>query len=235
MELHHYQRLQQAVSDQQRQLAILLDPEKFDLKDAPAFLRAIPSETTHIFIGGSTATRQDTHALVTTIKSLTARPVFLFPGDYTQISAAADAILFLSLLSGRNPEYLIGQQQKAVSHLQNTQLEVIATGYLLIDGGTESAVSRVTDTTPMPQQETQAIVDTAVAGMYMGAKLIYLEAGSGALNPVRPEVITAVKKQISVPLIVGGGIRSVAQKEAAYQAGADMVVMGTYFEQQNSH
>jgi len=155
----------------------------------------------------------------------------LFPGDYSQLTNEADAVLFLSLLSGRNTEYLIGQQLKSVSFLQNASLEVISTGYILIDGGTISAVERVSETKPLTQSNSNAIVETALAGQYMGAKLIYLEAGSGARIAVQAEIISEVKKAIEIPLIVGGGIRTEEQKLIAYDAGADMVVMGTVFEE----
>lgn len=211
-------------------LAILIDPDKFEITNTSTFLRNLPSDTSHIFVGGSTVSEGATEMLVRNIKLYTSRPVLIFPGDFTQITDAADGLLFLSLLSGRNPEYLIGQQVKAVSHLRTTALEVIATGYILINGGRESAVAKVTATTPMSQENVQHIVDTAKAGVLMGTKLIYLEAGSGAITPVSTTIISEVKKEIDVPLIVGGGIRSDEQKQAAYSAGANMVVMGTVFE-----
>ncbi|NNM21913.1 MAG: geranylgeranylglyceryl phosphate synthase family protein, partial [Flavobacteriaceae bacterium] len=142
----------------------------------------------------------------------------------------ADGLLFLSLLSGRNPDYLIGQHLRSVPKLKNSGLEIIPTAYLLIDGGRESAVAKVTQTRPMSQEGVEEIVHTAMAGQFQGAQLIYLEAGSGALHPVGSKIISEVKKHTQIPLIVGGGIRSQAQQEAAYQAGADMVVMGTAFE-----
>jgi len=228
-----FQTFTQAYALKEKLLAILVDPDKFELNNAAQFLRGIPSETTHIFVGGSRVSNGATAALVKTLKLYTAKPIVLFPGDYTQITAAADALLFLSLLSGRNPEYLIGQQVKAVSSLRATSLEIISTAYLLIDGGNECTVARVTQTVAMPQNEVQQIVDTAKAGELMGAKLIYLEAGSGALVTVAGEIISAVKKEINIPLIVGGGIRTEAQKQAAYEAGANMVVMGTVFENNN--
>ncbi|MFO7719432.1 MAG: geranylgeranylglyceryl/heptaprenylglyceryl phosphate synthase, partial [Gillisia sp.] len=157
-------------------------------------------------------------------------PVVLFPGDHTQITELADALLFLSLISGRNPEYLIEQQVKSVEKLRNSSLEIIPTGYILIDGGTNCAVHRVSNTRPIPQFEIETIVNTALAGQYSGKKLIYLEAGSGALISVSEEIISAVKKAIDIPLIVGGGIRSKQHLKRSYEAGADMVVIGTAFE-----
>ena len=225
-----YESFTEATALGEKLLAILIDPDKFEITTTATFLRKLPAETTHIFVGGSTVIAGAVEALVGAIKLCTSRPVLIFPGDFSQITHVADGLLFLSLLSGRNPEYLIGQQVKAIARLRSSSLEVIATGYILIDGGTESAVARVTETEPMSQENVQLIVDTAKAGVFMGAKLIYLEAGSGAVMPVSTTIISEVKKEIAVLLIVGGGIRSEEQKQLAYQAGADMVVMGTVFE-----
>ena len=219
------------VTSEKKLLAILIDPDKFYEENVSHFLSRTPVQTTHIFVGGSTVANNKTEVTVKALKKETNLPIFLFPGNYEQITNTADAILFLSLLSGRNPEYLIGQQVKAVRMLKESTLEVIPTGYILIDGDNESAVARVSQTQPMPQDNIEAIVNTALAGEYLGAKLIYLEAGSGAKIPVNTSIIKAVKKEITLPLIVGGGIRANEQKEAAYTAGADMVVMGTVFEE----
>lgn len=216
-----------------KQLAVLIDPEKFEEADAAIFLNKLPGMITHIFVGGSTAEAFKTEFTVKAIKALTSLPVVLFPGDFSQITEAADALLFLSLISGRNPEYLIEQQVRSVENLKNTSLEIIPTGYILVDGGTHCAVQKISDTQPIPQQEIKKIVHTALAGQFSGKKLIYLEAGSGAAFPVSPEVIKAVKNAINVPLIVGGGIRSSHQLEAAYRAGADLVVIGTAYENGN--
>lgn len=226
-----YSGIMDAVSMRKKLLAILIDPDKFNLDQSALFLRNLPTETTHLFVGGSTVPFGLTETVVEAMKLYTAKPIVLFPGDVNQITPAADALLYLSLFSGDNPEYLVGQQVKAVKILRNANLEVIPTGYLLIDGGTTSAVATVTQTRPIPQQQIRRIVDTAVAARLSGKKLIYLEAGSGALHPVEPEIISEVKKEIHIPLIVGGGIRSKEQLEAAYNAGADMVVMGTVFEE----
>lgn len=225
-----YQTLLKMISEEEKGLAILIDPDKFLISETRSFLEQIPKQTTHILIGGSTVLNKVTEALVSMLKEQTSLPLVLFPGDFSQITLKADAVLFLSLLSGRNVEYLIEQQLKAVPYLKNSKLEIIPTGYILLDGGNESAVARVTNTRPMPQDNIEAIVHTALTGQFMGAKLIYLEAGSGALFPVKPEVIAAVKKEIEIPLIVGGGIKTELQKKAAYLAGADMIVMGTAFE-----
>jgi phosphoglycerol geranylgeranyltransferase len=219
------------VTSDKKLLAILIDPDKFAEENVSDFLSSIPKETSHLFVGGSTVASNKTKVTVMALKKETNLPVFLFPGNYEQITNTADALLFLSLLSGRNPEYLIGQQVKAVPNLIKTKLEVLPTGYILIDGENESAVARVSETLPMPQNNIDAIVNTALAGEFLGAKLIYLEAGSGAKTPVSSKIIEAVKKAIKIPLIVGGGIRTKIQKKTAYDAGANMVVMGTVFEE----
>lgn len=225
-----YQEFLEASRQNRNLLSILIDPDEFRIKSTSEFLNQLPEETTHIFVGGSTVTKGATEAVVTALKFQTEKPIILFPGDVSQLTPKADALLFLSLLSGNNPEYLIGQHIKAVPKLRGSGLTVIPTGYLLLDGGNHSAVARVTKTTPMSQKNIQAIVDTARAGELLGMKLLYLEAGSGAKNSVSEVIIAAVKKEIDIPLIIGGGIKTESQKQAAYRAGATMVVMGTHFE-----
>lgn len=233
MEENFYKSFLKSVAEKEKQLAILVDPDKFEASEANYFLKQIPKETTHLFVGGSTVANGETEKVVKVLKVGTKLPIFLFPGDFSQITNSANALLFLTLLSGRNAEYLIGQQIKSISKLKNTDLEIISTGYILIDGGNVSAVSKVTNTEPLPQDNIEMIVNTALAGQLMGAKLIYLEAGSGAKFPVKPEIISEVKKALKIPLIVGGGIKTEIQKQEAYKAGADMVVMGTAFENKN--
>lgn len=225
-----YQSIIENLNSGRRLLSVLIDPDKFDESGSGYFLKHLPAEVTHLFIGGSSVETERTSAVVRAVKAQTSLPVILFPGDYSQVTEEADALLFLSLISGRNPEYLIEQQVKSVSRLRNSGLEIIPAGYLLIDGGRESAVQRVSGTRPIPQEEVDIIVDTALAGQYSGKKIIYLEAGSGANFPVSEEIIRRVKAVLDIPLIVGGGIRSSHQLEGAYAAGADMVVVGTAFE-----
>ncbi len=216
-----------------RSLAVLIDPDKFDLKNASQFIDKVnKSIATHIFIGGSIVDAFATDALISAIKPLTKLPIVLFPGDVIQVSEQADAILFLSLVSGRNPEYLIGQQVKAVSKLRNSDLEIIPTGYVLVEGKKETSTQKVTNTKPLIKL--QEIVDTAKASELLGMQLVYLEAGSGAKQAVASEIINAVKKEINIPLIVGGGIRSKLAIEKAFSAGANVVVIGTAFEEDES-
>ena len=225
-----YQSFTNLLNSNTKGFAVLVDPDHFKVSDAGSFILSIPKETTHIFVGGSKIVNGETERTVRSLKQHCSLPILLFPGDASQITGEADGILFLSLLSGRSPEYLIEQQVEAVPKLKGTNLEIISMGYILVDGGTVSSVQRVSNTKPMSQDDVQAIVDTALAGEYLGKKLIYLEAGSGAKYPVGPEIIRSVKQEISVPLIVGGGIKNEQQKQDAFQAGADLVVMGTAFE-----
>jgi phosphoglycerol geranylgeranyltransferase len=230
-----YLTILKSISVNKKLLAVLIDPDKFSIEKVSEFIKKVnQSVATHIFVGGSRVNEHDTEVLVIEIKKYTKLPVILFPGDVTQITDKADALLFLSLISGRNPEYLIGQHVKAISKLRNTDLEIISTGYLLIENGKTTAVEEVTETNPMPVKSIQEIVDTAIAGELLGMKLMYLEAGSGALTPVKNQIISCVKQQLNIPLIVGGGIRNKEQLESAYIAGADLVVIGTAFEEDES-
>ncbi len=228
-----YSEMERTADLKQPGFAILIDPEEVHLINLQEYVKAVPEYTTHLFVGGSTATAEQTKWCVAELKKNTNLPVVLFPGDHSQITPDADALLFLSLISGENPEYLIRQQIKSVEKLKNAALEIIPTGYILVDGGTESAVQRVSKTQPLAQEDPARIVAVALAGQYSGKKLIYLEAGSGAKKPVSTEIIKAVKEVINIPLIVGGGIRTREQLERAYEAGADLVVVGTAFENGN--
>jgi putative glycerol-1-phosphate prenyltransferase len=224
--------IQKASEQGKKLLAILLDPDKTSVEDLPEIAQKIATLKAHfIFVGGSFVENGLTSSFVKTLKENTSIPVLLFPGDYSQVTDKADGLLFLSLLSGRNPEYLIEQQIKSVPYLKNSTLEIIPTGYILIDGGTQSSVLKISNTSPIPQENIELAVATAVAGMYKGKQLIYLEAGSGAKNPVNSTMIANVKENISTPLIVGGGIKTKEQLNNAYKNGADMVVIGTAFEQ----
>ena len=226
-----YKEISTAKAQNQKLLAILLDPDKLDLSSVDALISKInQSPATHIFVGGSSFEGNHLDEIIIRLKSKSKLPILLFPGNPSQISAKADGILFLMLLSGRNPDYLIEHQINAVPILEITNLEIISTGYILIESGAETAVERVSKTKPLPKNNIDYIAQTAKAGEFIGNKLIYLEAGSGALNAVSLEIIKTVSDRISVPLIVGGGIRSKKQIDEAYSAGADLVVIGTAFE-----
>lgn len=216
-------------------LAILLDPDKLSIADLPKTVEKINTNTVDfIFVGGSTVATGVTDILVEKIKILTSIPIILFPGDYTHLTNKADALLFLSLLSGRNPEYLIEQQIKSVKFLKESNLEIIPTAYILVDGGVETSVQRVSKTIPISQSNIDEVVNTSIAAGYMGKQLIYLEAGSGATVVVNPNIIKTVSENIDTPIIVGGGIRSKKQLEKAFNSGADLIVIGTAFEENNN-
>ena len=227
--------IQEASAKGEKLLAILLDPDKTALEKLPEISARIDRlNANFIFVGGSFVENGITDLFVKTLKKHTKLPVVLFPGDFSQLTNYADALLFLSLLSGRNPEYLIEQQIKSVPFLKNSPLEIIPTGYILIDGGTNSSVFKTSNTIPISQENISLAVDTAVAGMYKGKQLIYLEAGSGAKVPINSKLISEVKKHINIPLIVGGGIKTKVQLNNAYNSGADLVVVGTAFENNNA-
>ena len=218
-----------------KKLALLLDPEKADLSRLPISESCHPD---YIFVGGSTG--GDTTAFVRALrKKLIANsqkptakiPIILFPGNASQFTPEADGILFLSLLSGNNPEYLVGQQIKSAQAIKKSQIRSISTAYILIDGGVETSTMKVTGTRPLNPSDLQTIIDTCIAAELMGKEAIYLEAGSGAKVPVSTEIIAAVRANTSVTLIVGGGIRTPEAMNAAYTAGADIVVIGNHFEE----
>ncbi len=220
----------EARQNEEHLFCVLIDPEHILPDAVSTFVKTIPSFTTHLFVGGSTADHQQTRLAVKALKQCTSLPVILFPGSYKQITDGADALLFLSLLSGRNPEYLISQQVKAVPQLKRLQIEIIPVAYLLIDGGRHSSVEQKSQTRAMCTTDVEAIVNTALAGQYSGKKMVYLEAGSGAVNPVPLPIVTAVHKACTFPIIVGGGIKNTRETLNYYKAGATMVVVGTAFE-----
>jgi len=226
-----YNKIIQSKVERQKLLAILLDPDKLVLKNLPSLISKInQSPATHIFIGGSQVTTTILDELIVKIKQNCNLPIVLFPGNPSQISAEANAILFLSLISGRNPDYLIEHQVKAAPILKQTKLEIISTGYILIDSGTKTAVERVSKTKPLERSNLDLVLATAQAGEMLGNKLIYLEAGSGAKQSVPLEIIKLVAQNIEIPLLVGGGIVDLQGIQKAYDAGADLVVIGTAFE-----
>jgi phosphoglycerol geranylgeranyltransferase len=232
-----YNNILKSKLESEKLLAILLDPDKIDLNNVEILIEKInQSPATHIFIGGSLVENNIIDKLIAKIRhfspfgSREALPVVLFPGSPSQISNQADAILFLSLISGRSPDYLIEHQVNAVPILKQTNLEVISTGYILIESGTETAVQRVSKTKPLDRNNLELVLATAQAGEMLGHKLIYLEAGSGAKHAVSMEIIKLVSQNIDIPLIVGGGIVDLQGIQKAFDSGADLVVIGTAFE-----
>ena len=226
-----YKNILQSKANNEKLLAILLDPDKIVWSMMPNLISKInQSPATHIFIGGSLVENNILDELVIEIKKYCPLPIVLFPGNPSQISDKADAILFLSLISGRNSDFLIEHQVKAAPILKQTQLEIISTGYILIESGSETAVERISKTKPMSRDNLNLVLSTAQAGEMLGNKLIYLEAGSGAKQAVPLEMIEKVSENIEIPLLIGGGIIDLQGIQNAYKAGADLVIIGTAFE-----
>ncbi len=214
-----------------KQLAILIDPGKYGVDCLVNLLQIMQQKPPHyVLVGGSTTSSSidDTIKLVRQYLSI---PVILFPGNASQFTPKADALMYLSLISGRNPDYLIGQHVLSSISIKKSALKVIPVGYMLIESGRMTSVEYISNTKPIPSNKFEIAVCTAVAGELLGMRSIYLEAGSGAERPVPAEMISAVKKNISVPLIVGGGIRTVEALKNAYTSGADVVVLGNILEE----
>lgn len=213
---------------------VLIDPEKCKIEKCSKISREIENAGADaILVGGSLLTC-DLHPIVESLKKETTLPIILFPGDSTHLTPHADAILYMSLISGRNPNYLIGEQVKAAPLIQRYSLEPIPTGYILIDGGNRTAVEFMSGTFPIPRDKPDIVGPHALAAEYLGMKLVYLEAGSGADLPVPKEMVSYVKKQINIPLIVGGGIRTPDMAQTLVNAGADFIVTGNILEEGGS-
>ncbi|MDA3854499.1 MAG: geranylgeranylglyceryl/heptaprenylglyceryl phosphate synthase [Bacteroidales bacterium] len=227
-----YERILQKYTQGKKQFAVLIDPEKSDRKHLSSLLNEVnKSHVDFILLGGSTG-HSGADEVLRALRSQTDSDVVLFPGNASHLTSGVDAVLFLSLLSGRNPEYLIENHIKAVPFLEN--VEVIPVAYLLIDGGFKSATESVSETEPMGLDDIPKIVNTAKAGELLGHKLVYLEAGSGAKRSISSEIIASVKQVLSVPLIVGGGLRTANDVQRVYEAGADIVVVGNALEESSS-
>jgi phosphoglycerol geranylgeranyltransferase len=205
-------------------VALLVDPDSFDA-DATTRMSA-ESGADLIFVGGSLLSGGDLEKTISVLKKSCTVPVVIFPGSISQICSKADAILNLSLISGRNPELLIGQHVIAATALKASGLEIMPTGYMLIESGKQTTASYISGTTPLPHDKDDIAMCTAIAGEMLGLRLIYMDGGSGALNTVSDSMIHKVKKHISIPLIVGGGIRDVASAMKICKAGADVIVIG---------
>lgn len=211
--------------------ALLIDPDSGTEGILPKLVQSAAPLADYIFVGGSLLT---TDTFSHTIKSLKADcdiPLVIFPGHLNQIDKNADAFLLLSLVSGRNPELLIGEHVKAAPILKNSGLEIWSTAYLLIDGGKPTTASYMSNTPPIPADKPAIAASTAMAAEMLGFKVIYLDAGSGAHEPVRHETIRAVRENVNLPIIVGGGINTRQKAEAAANAGANMIVIGNAVEQ----
>lgn len=227
-----YQMINARAAKREKQFAILVDPDKTTEKSVQKLVdKAEAAGTDYFFVGGSLLNGGQLEATIAAIKKISDIPVILFPGSGLQICGEADAILFLSLISGRNPELLIGHHVVAAPYLKALELEVLSTGYLLVDSGRPTTASYMSHTLPIPYDKPDIAACTALAGEYLGMKLIYLDGGSGAAQPLSIEMIRRVKETINVPLIVGGGIDTAEKAAAAYRAGADILVVGNAIEQ----
>jgi putative glycerol-1-phosphate prenyltransferase len=211
----------------------LIDPDKTREKEAELLGHlAEKAGLPVLLVGGSLITNGSTEETIRGLKTHFGGKIVLFPGHAIQVCGSADGILFLSLISGRNSEYLIGQHVTAAPMIKQVGMEVIPTGYLLISGGSESSAAYMTQTQPIPREKAEIAAATALAGEMLGLKCTYLEAGSGANRPIPEEMIQAVRNATRNPLIVGGGIRSVRELKAAWKAGADAVVVGNILEKE---
>jgi len=212
------------------QIAVLIDPDKFNSDELllPIIKKANFANIDYFFIGGSTVSRKDFIQTVSFIKKNTLIPVVIFPGAAHQVSEDADALLYLSLISGRNPEYLIGQHVLSANEVYDMEIEIIPTAYILIDGGSKSSVAYVSQTTPIPSDKETIILNTAKAGILQGKKILYLDAGSGAKNHV-PSKIIEILKELNHPVIIGGGIQTKENLHSLSQA--NVLVIGNKIEQ----
>lgn len=217
---------------QRKAIALLLDPDKVNLNRMDVFLGMTQQFPPDFWlVGGSLLLKNQLHEVIYFLKKNTSIPVILFPAHYTQIHPEADGILFLSLISGRNPEFLIGQHVTSAPLLRQTNLEILPTGYMLINCGNQTAVEYISHTQPIPYDKVDLAVGTALAGEMLGLKLMYLEGGSGAKRPISSPMIREVRQNIQCPLIVGGGIKTTTELQEIFEAGADIAVIGTAFEE----
>jgi putative glycerol-1-phosphate prenyltransferase len=220
-----------AKEEGKKQIAVLVDPDKLNTDELLVLISKIKSSPiNYILVGGSLLSSDQMDEYIGLIKQNIDIPVVIFPGSVHQISNKADGILFLSLISGRNPEFLIGSQVVAAPLLKRSKLEILSTGYVLVDSGIQTTASYISNTTPLPRDKSDIAVATALASEMIGHKLLYLDGGSGAKLEVSSQMISAVKRHINIPLIVGGGINTKEKLKTAFNSGADLVVIGTAIE-----
>ncbi len=226
-----YNSLTEGKQQGHKKIAALIDPDKVTQKKVERMIRhAVNAAVDYFFVGGSLVMDNSLSRWIQLIKSSCDIPVIIFPGSPLQINGEADAIFFLSLISGRNPELLIGHHVVSAPILHQMDIEVMSTAYMLIDGGAPTTVSYISNTHPIPANKSSIAVATALAGQMLGMKIIYLDSGSGAIQPVSEKMIRAVSSQIDVPLIVGGGIRTPELARNSCLAGADLIVVGNALE-----
>jgi len=226
-----YESLKELKRKKQKCFAVLIDPDKVDNNSLEQLVKiAVQSQVDYFFVGGSLVVSNYLDECVKQIKKSCNIPVILFPGSPSQVTPHADALLYLSLISGRNPELLIGQHVVSAPLVKRSGLEIISTGYMVIDGGAPTTVSYISNASPLPADKSDIAVCTAMAGEMLGMKLIYLDAGSGALRPVSTDMIKMVSENIEIPLIVGGGITDPEKAYLHSKSGADIIVVGNAIE-----
>ena len=230
-----YSQIIQKAQQGKKQLAVLIDPDKHMISDFPALAKRMSIyPIDYFFIGGSLLSKDLLEQCLAAFKNETDIPLVIFPGSVMQVNSKADALLFLSLISGRNADLLIGKHVESVPYILDAGIEPISTGYMLIDGGSMTTAQYISNTLPIPANKPDIAALTAKAGEMLGMKIIYLDAGSGAQNSVPLDMIKLVEKTINIPLIVGGGIRTVQEAKAKFEAGADLIVIGTVLEENES-
>lgn len=226
-----YTGLQEAKSKNNKKFAVLIDPDKLKLSDVDQIVALAEAAAVDcFFLGGSLVVNDALDQIIIAIKAKSTIPVVLFPGSSRQLSYRADGLLFLSLISGRNADLLIGKHVETAPFLKISPIEIISTGYMLVDGGVPTSVSYMSNTYPIPADKDSIAVCTAMAGEMLGLKLIYMDAGSGAKNPISSSMINAVSTAIDIPLIIGGGIRTPEKAAENARAGADIIVVGNAIE-----
>ncbi len=230
-----YSALLQKKRTKRKSFALLIDPDKVDVqKTATLIDLALKARVDYLFVGGSLVITHHLDQVVQQIKSQCKIPIILFPGTPSQVSPFADALLYLSLISGRNPELLIGQHVISAPAVRKSGLEIISTGYMVIDGGAPTTVSYISNALPIPADKNEIALCTAMAGEMLGMKLIYMDAGSGARRPISTEMIEKVSGSIEIPLLVGGGIQDPEKVYLNAKAGADLIVVGNAIEKDAS-
>ncbi len=225
-----YESILKKYKTKEKQLALLIDPDKFPDNQFKQLEKILTSITPDVLLVGGSLVSNHTDEFVLNLKKSIDLPITLYPGSSTQFTPSADAILFLSLISGRNPEFLISHHVSVAPLIKKAGLESIPTGYMLVDGGCQTSVQYISQTQPIPSHKDDIAIATALAGQYLGLKMIYMDAGSGAKNPVPASMIQGVKAQLDIPLLIGGGLNTTEKIETACAAGADMVVVGNALE-----
>ncbi len=228
--------IQAALDDASRngikRLAVLIDPDRTNRDHIQTLSTFAADGLIDFFLwGGSLVNEAHTDYYFNLLKAQVSQPIILFPGSVYQLHAQADAVLFLSLISGRNPDLLIGQHVQVAARVKHFRLEAIATGYILVDGGTATSAGYMSNTQPIPRDKPEIARSTALAGQMLGLRTIYLDAGSGAKRTVPLEMVAQVREEINLPLMVGGGIRTTKQASELLLAGADILVVGTKLEE----